>query len=149
METVLRGLGTYVFLLILFRISGKRTLYEATVFDLVLLLIIAETADSALLGKDQSITNSIILIITLLFTDIAFSLLKQRYNWFGKAVDGVPIILLDDGKLLHDRLRKVRVGENDILQSARELQGLQRLDQIKYAILEKDGKITIVPKKEE
>jgi len=149
METVIRGLGTYIFLLIIFRISGKRTLYEATVFDLVLLLIIAETADSALLGEDQSITNSLILILTLLFTDIVFSLLKQRFNWFGKVVDGVPIILLDNGKLLHERLRKVRVDESDILQSARELQGLQRLDQIKYAILEKDGKITIIPKKEE
>lgn len=148
METVLRGLGTYIFLLIIFRISGKRTLYEATVFDFVLLLIIAETADSALLGKDQSITNSLILILTLLFTDIVFSLLKQRFNLFEKVVDGVPIILLDNGRLLRDRLRKVRVDEGDILQSARELQGLERLDQIKYAILEKDGKITIIPKED-
>ncbi|MHC2992571.1 membrane protein [Pontibacter sp. HJ8] len=149
METVIRGLGTYIFLLIIFRISGKRTLYEATVFDFVLLLIIAETVDSALLGKDESITNTLILILTLLFTDIVFSLLKQRFGGFGKVVDGVPIILLDNGQLLHERLRKVRVDESDILQSARELQGLQRLDQIKYAILEKDGKITIIPKKEE
>jgi uncharacterized membrane protein YcaP (DUF421 family) len=149
METVIRGLAIYIFLMIIFRISGKRTLYEATVFDFVLLLIIAETAESALLGEDHSITNSLILILTLLFTDIVLSLLKQRFNGFGKVVDGVPIILLDNGQLLHDRLQKVRVDESDILQSARELQGLQRLDQIKYAILEKDGKITIIPKKEE
>jgi uncharacterized membrane protein YcaP (DUF421 family) len=146
METVIRGLALYAFLMIIFRVSGKRTLHDATVFDFVLVLIIAETADPALLGDDQSMTNSLVLIITLLLTDISLSMLKQRYNRFGKVMDGVPIILLDDGKLLPDRLRKVRVDESDIMESARSLQGLERLDQIKYAILEKDGRITIIPK---
>lgn len=138
----------YVFLMIIFRISGKRTLYEATVFDFVLLLIIAETAEQALGGEDKSITNSFLLIVTLLLTDISLSLLKQKFKYFGKVLDGVPVILLDDGKLLHDRLKKVRVDEADIMESARDLQGLQRLDQIKYAILEKDGRITIIPKEQ-
>lgn len=146
METVIRGLVLYVLLMLIFRVSGKRTLYDATVFDFVLLLIIAETAEQALVGEDQSMTNSFVLIITLLLADITLSLLKQKFNYFGKVLDGVPIILLDDGKVLHDRLKKVRVDEADILESARDLQGLQRLDQIKYAILEKDGKITIIPK---
>ncbi|WP_018478210.1 DUF421 domain-containing protein [Pontibacter roseus] len=149
METVIRGLVLYLFLMILFRISGKRTLSETTVFDFVLLLIVAETAEQALLSDDHSMTNSLILIVTLIITDISLSLVKQRFKQFGKVVDGVPIILLDDGKLLHDRLQRVRVDENDILESAREMQGLQRLDQIKYAILEKDGRITIIPRKEE
>jgi uncharacterized membrane protein YcaP (DUF421 family) len=149
METVIRGLVLYVFLMLIFRVSGKRTLYEATVFDFVLILIIAETAEHALLGEDRSMTNSFVLIITLLLADISLSLLKQRYQYFGKVLDGVPVILLDDGKILHERLRKVRVDEGDIMESARALQGLERLDQIKYAILEKDGKITIIPKKEE
>ncbi|MBX0332889.1 DUF421 domain-containing protein [Pontibacter sp. HSC-14F20] len=149
METVIRALVLYVFLLIIFRVSGKRTLYEATVFDFVLLLIIAETAEQALVGEDHSIMSGFVMIITLLLADISLSLLKQKFKHFGKVLDGVPVIILDDGKLLHDRLKKVRVDEADILESARELQGLQRLDQIKYAILEKDGKITIIPKKEE
>jgi uncharacterized membrane protein YcaP (DUF421 family) len=149
METVIRGLVLYVFLMIIFRISGKRTLYEATVFDFVLLLIIAETAEQALVGEDHSMINSFVLIITLLLADISLSLLKQKYKGFGKVLDGVPVILLDDGKVLHDRLKKVRVDEADIMESARALRGLERLDQIKFAILEKDGKITIIPKEEE
>jgi uncharacterized membrane protein YcaP (DUF421 family) len=148
METVIRGLLLYVFLMIIFRVSGKRTLYEATVFDFVLLLIIAETAEQALGGEDKSVTNSFLLIVTLLLADISLSLLKQKFNYFGKVLDGVPVIILDDGKVLHDRLKKVRVDESDIMESARELQGLERLDQIKYAILEKDGKITIIPKEQ-
>lgn len=148
METVIRGLLLYVFLMIIFRVSGKRTLYEATVFDFVLLLIISETAQQVLGGEDDSITNGFLLIITLLLADISLSLLKQKFNYFGKVLDGVPVIILDDGKLLHDRLKKVRVDEADIMESARELQGLERLDQIKYAILEKDGRITIIPKEQ-
>ena len=148
METIIRGIIVYLFLLIIFRLNGKRALYEATVFDFVLLLIIAETTEQGLLGDDHSITGSILLIITLIGMDILMSLLKQKFKFFEKAVDGGPLILLDKGKLLHDRMKKERVDEADILESARELKGLMRLEQIKYAILEKDGTITIIPQDE-
>lgn len=146
METIIRGAVIYLVLLLIFRISGKRTLYEATVFDFVLLLIIAETTEKALLGEDHSITNALLLIITLLMMDIGFSLLKEKVRRFDKVVDGSPVILLDDGKLLKERMDKARVDEHDIMESARELQGLQNLSEIKYAILEKSGKISIIPK---
>ena len=148
METIIRGVIVYLFLLIIFRLNGKRALYEATVFDFVLLLIIAETTEQGLLGDDSSITGSILLIITLIGMDILMSLLKQKFKFFEKAVDGGPLILLDNGKLLHHRMKKERVDEADILESARELKGLMRLDQIKYAILERDGTITIIPQEE-
>ena len=136
----------YIFLLIIFRINGKRALTEATVFDFVLLLIIAETTEQAFLGEDISMTGSLLLIMTLIMLDVIMSLLKQKFSIFEKVVDGGPLILLDNGRLLYDRMKKERIDEQDILESARELQGLQRLDQIRYAILEKDGKITIIPK---
>jgi uncharacterized membrane protein YcaP (DUF421 family) len=148
MDTIIRGAIVYIFLLIIFRITGKRTLYEATVFDFVLLLIIAETTQQALLGEDFSVTGGLLLIITLIGMDILMSLLKQKFKPFEKMVDGGPLILLDNGKLLHHRMKKERVDEADILESARELKGLMRLDQIKYAILERDGTITIIPQEE-
>lgn len=148
MDTIIRGTVIYIFLLIIFRISGKRTLYDATVFDFVLLLIIAETTQQALLGDDFSLTNGILLIMTLIVLDIIISLLKQKFMPIEKLVEGSPLIILDNGKLLRDRMKKERVDEADILESARDLHGLQRLDQIKYAILEKNGKITIIPQEE-
>ncbi|OKL39911.1 DUF421 domain-containing protein [Pontibacter flavimaris] len=146
METIIRGIILYVFLLIIFRINGKRALTEATVFDFVLLLIIAETTEQALLTEDHSVTGSMLLIITLVTLDILMSLLKQKFLPMEKLIDGGPLVLLENGRLLQDRMKKERVDEADILESAREMQGLQRLDQIRYAILEKDGKITIIPK---
>ncbi|WP_162427113.1 DUF421 domain-containing protein [Pontibacter pudoricolor] len=145
MDTIIKGAVIYIFLLLIFRISGKRTMYDATVFDFVLLLIIAETTQQALLGEDFSLTNGLLLITTLIILDISISLLKQKFSPIEKLVDGSPLIIMDKGQLLRDRMRKERIDEADILESARDLHGLQRLDQIKYAILEKNGKITIIP----
>src|SRR5690606_14683535 len=78
MDAVLSGLIVYAFLLIVFRISGKRSLGQVTTFDFVLLLIVAETTQQALLGDDYSITNAFLLIVTLLAIDIGLSLIKHR-----------------------------------------------------------------------
>ncbi|NKE71589.1 DUF421 domain-containing protein [Candidatus Manganitrophus noduliformans] len=147
MDAVLRGLAVYIFLLIVFRIGGKRSVSEVTTFDFVLILIIAEAAQQALLGQDYSITNAFLLIITLLGADILMSLVKQRSPRAEKWLDGVPLIIVENGRPLHDRMDKARVDESDILTAARERLGLERMDQIKYAVLERSGGISIIPKR--
>jgi uncharacterized membrane protein YcaP (DUF421 family) len=148
MDTVLRGLSVYIFLLIIFRISGKRSLGQVTSFDFVLLLIIAETTQQALLGDDYSVTNAFLLIGTLFGVDIGLSLLKQRSAKLDQLLEGAPLVIVEEGKPLKDRMDKARVDEDDILHAARELQGLERMEQIKYAVLERNGDITVVPKQE-
>jgi uncharacterized membrane protein YcaP (DUF421 family) len=145
MYSVFRGLTVYLFLLVIFRISGKRSLSQITTFDFVLLLIISEVVQQAMIANDNSMINAFLLVITLVGADILISLWKQRSESVEKLVESVPLIIMENGKLLKDRMDKERIGEGDILSSARELQGLERLDQIKYAILEPNGGITIVP----
>lgn len=145
MDSVLRGLLVYTFLLIVFRISGKRTLSQATSFDLVLLLIISETTQEAMVDNDHSITNGFLLIATLVGTSILLAALKQHFPKLELLLDGQPVLVVNKGKLLHDVMNKTHVDEEDILSAARSLHGLERLDQIKYAILERDGNISIVP----
>jgi len=147
MDSIIRGFIVYFFLLIIFRISGKRTLAEATSFDLVLLLIISETTQQAMIDNDHSITNGFLLIITLVGISITMSLLKQRFAGLSKWVDGVPVIIIENGKALRDRMNKIRVDEEEVMASARMNFGLERLEQIKYAIVEANGEITIIPKK--
>ena len=149
MDAILRGTAVYLFLLILFRITGKRSLSQVTSFDFVLLLIIAETTQQALLGDDFSVTNSALLIITLFTLDIGMSYVKEYSKKLDKMIDGVPLIILENGQPLDDRMKKARVDETDILTAARELHGLERLDQIKYAVLERSGGISIIPKRDE
>jgi len=146
MDTVLRALSVYAMLLIIFRISGKRSLAQVTTFDLVLTLIISEAIQQALVIDDNSLTNALILVVTLVTVDIGLSLAKQRWNRFEKIVEGTPVILLEDGRLHEQRMRYERVGSEEILGAARASHGLERLDQIKYAVVEQNGRITIVPR---
>lgn len=146
MESIIRGTVVYVVLLVLFRIAGKRTLAEVTTFDLVLLLIISEATQEALMGDDNSMTNTFLVVVTLIGMNILISVMTSRWKGFGKLVEDVPLVIVEDGKLLEDRMHRERVSKDEVMEAARELQGLERLDQIRYAILERDGHITIVPR---
>jgi len=145
MESVLRATAVYVFLLVLFRLSGKRTLAQVTTFDFVLLLIISEATQQALVDGDNSMTNAFLLVATLVALNIVFSEIKQRFKAAEPVLDGLPLLIVEHGKLLHDRMAKERIDESDVLDAAREHHGLERLEQIKYAVLERNGKISIIP----
>lgn len=146
MDVVVRGVLIYAFLLVLFRISGQRSLGQVTTFDFVLLLIIAETTQQALLGDDYSVTNAFLLIVTLVATDIGLSLLKQRSPRIDRLIEGLPVVIVENGKPLDERMARARVDEEDVLSAARKLQGLERMEEIKYAVLERNGTISIVKK---
>lgn len=90
MDAVIRGLAIYFTLLVIIRLSGRRTLAQMTPFDLVIVLVISETTQQAMLGDDFSITNATILILTLFTTDIALSYLKRWSPRATHAIDGVP-----------------------------------------------------------
>jgi uncharacterized membrane protein YcaP (DUF421 family) len=132
-------------LLALFRLAGQRALSQVTTFDLVLLLIISEATQQALIGNDNSMTHAALLIMTLVGLDILLSLIKLRSKRVRRILEDAPLVLVDDGKLLRDRMDKVRVDEDDILEAARGCQGLERLSQVRYAVLERSGTITIIP----
>ncbi|MEH6563986.1 MAG: YetF domain-containing protein [Halopseudomonas sp.] len=145
MDSILRAAAIYLVVLVIFQLAGRRTLSEITTFDLVLLLIIGEATQQALLGDDFSVTNAVLVIITLVLIDIGLSLVKRHFPALAKITDGQPIIIVEQGRLIAARARKARIDGGDVLEAARHSHGLERLDQIKYAILEKDGKISIIP----
>lgn len=147
MNPVVRGLAVYLFVFIIFRITGKRSLKETTTFDFVLLLIISETTTDALIGEDYSLIACFVMVSTLVAADILMSLLKSKFKWFEKASDGVPLVIVDKGRPLKKRMEKTKVDEEDVLEAARLTHGLERMEQIKYAVLEKDGSISIIPEK--
>jgi uncharacterized membrane protein YcaP (DUF421 family) len=146
MESVLRAAVTYLFLLLLFRISGKRSLAQITTFDFVLLLLISEAIQQAMIANDNSVTNAFLLIITLMGIDIGLSLWKQRSELVAKLLDDVPLVIVEDGRPLRERMDRSRVDEDDVLAAARQQRGLERMEQIKYAVLERSGGITVIAK---
>ena len=145
MDSVLRAVAVYLFVLAVFRISGKRSMSQITTFDFILLLIIGEATQQALLGDDFSIINAWVAIGTLITLELAFSKAEGRWPSFGRVVGSLPVIVVEDGKLLEMRAKQEGVTMAEILEAGREKHGLERLDQFKYAILERHGGISVIP----
>lgn len=145
MDSVLRAVVMYLVLLLVFRIVGKRPLAQITPFDMVLLLIIAESSQQALVGPDYSIVNAVLVIVTLVGIDIGLARWRHHSRRVEKILDDMPIVLVDRGRPLEPRMDQERVDASDILEAARLQQGLERMEQIKYAVLETNGDISIIP----
>lgn len=148
MEMVFRALAIYLILLVVFKVAGRRALLQMTSFDLILLLIISEATQQALLGNDFSVTGAMLTIVTLVVIDMLFGLMKKYFSGAETVLDGSPVILLENGMPLPDKLKKVEVSCDDILVAARQTQGIEEFSKIKYAILERNGHISIIPKED-
>jgi uncharacterized membrane protein YcaP (DUF421 family) len=94
---------------------------------------------------DFSLTTAFILIMTLVGIDILLSFVKQWSKKADVVMEGVPVLLYDGGEFLRDNMRKERVDEDDIRFAARSVHGIESLDAVKYAILERGGSISIIP----
>ena len=145
MEMVFRALAIYIILLAVFKIAGRRALLQMTSFDLILLLIISEATQQALLGNDFSVTGATITIVTLVVVDMIFGLIKKKWSGAESALDGTPVILMVHGMPLTEKMKKMDISLDDILVSARQNQGITEAARIKYAILERTGHISIIP----
>ncbi|MEG1213698.1 MAG: DUF421 domain-containing protein [Leclercia sp.] len=149
MEMILRAVAIYLILLVVFKIAGRRALLQMTSFDLILLLIISEATQQALLGSDFSVTGAMLTIITLVVIDMLFGYIKKYSSRAESLLDGSPVILVEHGIPLEDKLNKVAVSCDDILVSARQNHGIYEMTKIKYAILERNGHISIIPEESE
>jgi uncharacterized membrane protein YcaP (DUF421 family) len=103
---------------------------------------------NGMVGPGYSITNAIVLVVTLVVIDLALTQVKSRWPRMEKVLDGVPVVIVAHGRPLADRMSRESVGVDDVLAAARQLHGLERLEQIKYAVLERSGDISIIPRTE-
>lgn len=145
MDFMIRCVVMYVCLLVLFRVAGQRALAQITTFDIVLLLIISETTQQALVGEDRSFTNALGLIVTFLALEIGLARLTLRWPLLDRWVNGRPLVIVRDGRVLETPMNEARVNVDEVLTAAREKQGLANLAHVRHAILESNGEISIVP----
>ena len=145
MDSVIKATVVYFALWAIIRVSGRRTLGEMTAFDFVLFMIISGSTQRAITGQDYSLTNALLLVATFVALDIGLSIVELKSSLMRRILNAMPMILVENGSLMSDRMRRARITEDNVLASARRLNGLERIDQIKFAILEASGEITIVP----
>lgn len=145
MDAVLSGLAIYVVLLLIFRLAGKRSLSQATTSDLLVLLFLGEATQQALQGRDFSLAVAAALIVVLLGVNRLVDHLSARAARENRR-EVEPMVLVDHGEPLHERMGRVRVTPEDVMVRAREAHGLESMDEIQYAVLERHGGIVIVPR---
>ena len=147
MESVIKSVIVYLALWLVIRLSGRRTLGQLTVFDFILFLIIGGLAARALTAQDYSLTHAFLIIATFVIMDIMLSFLERDVPSIGRILKGVPTVVVENGHVLSARLRRARLTEEEILEAARRNCGLERMDEIKFAIFEASGQISIIPKR--
>lgn len=144
-EIALRTTAVYLALLVGIRVAGKRELGQMSPFDLVVVLIIANAVQNAMVGADTSLTGGLLAAFVLLLVNWIVGRLRLRYHWLERDIRGNATLLVNDGRFLQDKLRHEGIDAEDVYMAMRE-HGVDTLAQVKAAILEVDGTISIVPK---
>ncbi|MGC4045754.1 MAG: DUF421 domain-containing protein [Armatimonas sp.] len=142
-EKMLRPLVVYIFLLLAFRLTRKRELSQATLFDFLIILLISNVVQNAIIGQDNSIVGSFAGVITLLGLSALFDKLTAKSDATRKLLEGTPALIVRDGKILENALQKEGVEKVDLLTALRK-QGIASLSEVRYAILELDGQISVI-----
>jgi uncharacterized membrane protein YcaP (DUF421 family) len=141
-EPFVRAVLVYTGLLILLRLTGKRQVGELTPFDIILLLLISESASQALHGGDRSIVAGAMLVVTLLAANWAVGKLGTRWRRFDRALEGRPRLLIRDGHVDYALLRKESISHNELMAALRSA-GCFTPHQAEYAVLESSGQISV------
>lgn len=145
MVTVLRVAAIYLFIMAGLRVMGKRDLTQLSPLELVTLLLIPELVTEALTGGDPSVTTGVVGVATVLALVFASSALAQRSKRAERIIEGEPTVLVYNGRPIEDNLNRERVTPGEVLSEAHKA-GLERLEQVRWALLETDGRISIIPR---
>jgi len=142
---VLRAVIIYVVFFIGLRLFGKRELGQFTTFDLVLVLLIANALQPAITGPDNSVTGGAIVIAVLLLFNRGVAILRSRWPWFDALIEPPPTVVVEDGQISKAALEKEGHSDTDVEMAIRE-HGVEKLSDVKEAVLENDGSISVVTK---
>ncbi len=143
MGTIARAIFGYLFMLVIVRFIGRRPGAQMTPFEFVLIFFIGGITIQSIVGDDRSMTNAVCVVMTVSLMHVLVAYLKQRYAFVGRIVDGTPLVLLENGQWRPETLHKMRIQDTDVMAAARG-RGLKDLSCVKYAILERNGAISIV-----
>lgn len=146
MEIILRATAIYFFLWLLTRALGKRELAEMTALELLLLVVVGDLIQQGVTQEDTSVTGAILAVGTIGAWILVFSWLSYRFRPARNLIEGVPVVVVRDGRPLEPALRLERVTLDELLESARN-QGIANLRDIELGILEPSGKFSFLPRK--
>ena len=146
MDLFFRALFLFGFIFFLTRVVGKRELSSMEPFDLILLIVLGDAVQQGLTQDDYSVTGALIVISVIALMQVFVSYLGFRFDkTLGPILEGEPLILVHEGKVLEENLKRERLTVDEVAEAGRQ-QNLASIDQIRFAVLETDGQITVIPK---
>ena len=145
-EKILRPVLVYAFLIVALRLAGKRELAQLNPFDLVVLLTLSNTVQNAIIGNDNSLSGGLIGASTLLLVNYVLVRFVSRHESLERIVEGDPDVLIENGRIKYDCLKKEAITEFELLGAAHK-QGFASLDEIDHAVLEPSGAICFLGKR--
>src|SRR3954454_15821053 len=145
MDIVLRAAAVFLVIFIITRTVGRRELHMNEPFDLILLVVLGDLIQQGVTQSDYSITGTLLAVATFTVLTVALSFLSFRLPRLRVVLEGRPLILIDDGAPVEENLRSQRMAVDEVLSEAR-LQQITSLEDIRWAILETNGAISIIPK---
>ena len=145
MDIVLRGIVVFFFLFILVRVMGRRELSSLEPFDLILLIILGDAVQQGLTQDDYSLTGALLAVGTIAILQVATSFLNFHVPRLRPLLDGEPIVILQDGKEIERNMRRERMTSDDLAEAARK-QGIAKLDDVAWAVMETSGEISFIKK---
>ena len=143
-EVVLRTAVVYLFLVVVLRISGKREVGQISILELIVILIISDAVQNSMVGENTTLWGGLVAVLTLLALDYGLKTLASRSRRVRQVVEGEPRLLVRDGHLLDRALREEGV-EPEQVRAAVRAAGLARVDDVRLAVLETDGSISVIP----
>ena len=141
---VLKTAIVYLFLVIGLRLMGKRELGQMTIYDLVLIIVLANAVQNAMVGDDTTLGGGVIAAVTLLIMNRLFSSIMARSTKIERLMVGEPLLIVNDGKIIDARCKREGITHEQIMAALRE-HGLEKLSQVHLAVMEVDGTISVVP----
>ena len=148
MDTILHAIAGYLFLTLIVRVLTRRPGGQLTMFEFVLVFLIGGVSILATVGLDRSVTNCCCAILMIGLMHRGMSAAKNRYPTLGRLVDGTPIVLLKNGVWQEEAMRGMKLDREDVSAAARA-KGLRSTDAVQYAVLERNGGISIIEPEEE
>ncbi len=144
-ELVFRGSAVYFVLLIMVRMTGKRTIGQFTPFDLLVVMLLSEAVSNSLSGGDESLVGGLVVALTLIGLNVLIAFIISRNRRIADVVDGTAVLIGRDGQLFLKKLKQSRISEADVEQALREADC--ELEETRCIFLESDGSISIMKKK--
>lgn len=143
-EIVLRAAVVYLFLVVVLRLSGKREVGQMSILELIVILIISDAVQNSMVGDNVTLWGGLVAVLTLIALDLGLKALIGRSRRLRKAVEGEPRLLVRDGRLLDKALREEGV-EPEQVRAAIRAHGIERIEDVRLAVLETEGSISIIP----